>query len=113
VSDLSAAPAGKAREIATLQLGPITLAPGETTPWVTVGSWTQAPDELNFLYGQTTATRPATCHQSWQALDGFFIEATGRVDEGKLPESEFSAVLVGPFAPCSLNANAELLPRAD
>ena len=99
VSDLSAASAGKARVKATLQLGPITLAPGETTPWVTVGSWTQAPDELNLLYGQTTATGPATCHQSGQALDVFFIEAIGRVDEGELPESEFSAVLAFPFAP--------------
>jgi hypothetical protein len=99
VSVLSAAPPGRARVVATLQLGPITVPPGETTPWVTVGSWTQAPDDLNFLYGRLTATGPASCHRSGQALEGFFFEANGRVDEGELPESMFSAVLVGPFAP--------------
>ncbi len=110
VSDLSAAPAGKARVTATLQLGPITLAPGETTPWVTVGSWTQASDELNFLYGQTTATGPATCHQSGQALDGFFFEAIARVDEGELPDSEFSAVRVFPFAPLASTLTRNFSP---
>jgi hypothetical protein len=88
------------RVVATLQLGPITVAPGESTPFTTAGSWTQAPGDLNFLYGQLTATGPASCHnQSGEALEGFFFEATARVDEGTLPDSVFAAVRVFPFAP--------------
>ena len=99
VSVLSAAPPGRARVVATLQLGPITVAPGETTPWVTVGSWTQASNELNFLYGQITATGPASCHVQGLVQDGFAFEASGRVDEGEPPDSVFGAFIPIPFAP--------------
>ena len=89
-----------ARIAATLRLGPVTVGPAETTAWTELGSWTQGAGELNSLYGRTTATGPASCHSSGQALEGFFIEGSGRFNEGGPPasdEREFALVLALPF----------------